>query len=196
MKRLLTALLIGLSALGLTMQYSHTVSADLRSGVYRLHVIANSDTTYDQQLKLKVRDEVIKTLNTLVGDNATREQTRAVAEANLELLCTEASRVIRECGYSYSVTVRTGSFHFPTKDYGDVSLPEGKYDGLQVIIGSGKGQNWWCVLYPNLCFVDGVVSMPEDSEAKLGKSLTADQMSIISGDDSVKLKFKILEIFD
>ena len=194
MKRLLTALLIGLSALGLTMQYSHIVSADLRSGVYRLHVIANSDSSQDQALKLEVRDAVIKTLNNLVGDDATREETEKAANENLEFICNEASRVIKDRGYSYPVTVRTGSFHFPTKNYGEVSLPEGKYDGLQVIIGSGSGQNWWCVLYPNLCFVDGVVSMPEDSTAKLGQSLTDEQMPIVSGD--VKLKFKILEIFD
>lgn len=197
MKRIITAMLIGLSALGVTMQYSHKVSADLRNEVYRLHVIANSDSQQDQSLKLKVRDRVIETLDGLVGQDSSREETKKAVEDNIELICEAASDEIQENGYDYPVTVRTGSFPFPTKYYGNIGLPKGKYDGLQVIIGEGEGQNWWCVLYPNLCFVDGTVSMPEDSQKKLSGSLSNEAASVISDKTGgVKIKFKILEIFD
>jgi len=197
MKRIITAMLIALSALGITMQYAHGISIDLRDSVYRLHVIANSDSEADQALKLKVRDRVIKELDTLVGSDASLKQTKKAAENNLKQLCLAATDEVEKNGYDYPVTVRTGSFHFPTKTYGDVALPQGKYDGLQVVIGSGQGQNWWCVLYPNLCFVDGVVSMPEDSKAKLGEGLSKEELEMINAPDGkVKLKFKLLEIFD
>lgn len=198
MKRIITAMLIGLSALGMTMQYSHKVSAELQNQVYRLHVIANSDSQQDQELKLKVRDRVIKTLDDLVGGGASLEETKKAVYDNMELICEAASEEIRENGFEYPVTVKTGSFPFPTKYYGNVGLPKGKYDGLQVVIGEGAGQNWWCVLYPNLCFVDGTVSMPKDSQNKLKNSLSGEAADIISGQGSggIKIKFKILELFD
>ncbi len=184
--------------MGLTMQYAHGVSNDLQSCVYRLHVIANSDSDADQTLKLKVRDRVIQEMDDMVADGADLVQTKKIAENNLKQLCYAATDEIKNNGYDYPVTVRSGSFHFPTKSYGDISLPEGKYEGLQIVIGSGKGQNWWCVLYPNLCFVDGVVSMPEDSKLKLGEGLSKNELELITQPKStkVKLKFKILEIFD
>ena len=197
MKRIVTAMLIALSALGITMQYAHGVSADLKNSVYRLHVIANSDSEPDQALKLKVRDRIIKELEVLLDEDATLKQTKKVAEENLKQLCLAATDEVKNNGYDYPITVQSGSFYFPTKTYGDVALPKGKYDGLQVIIGSGNGQNWWCVLYPNLCFVDGVVSMPEDSKAKLGEGLSEKELEMINAPGGkVKLKFKILEIFD
>ncbi len=198
MKRFVTAILIGLSAMGLTMQYAHGISDNLQHSVYRLHVIANSDSDADQALKLKVRDRVIKELDALVEDGATLEQTKNAAEDNLKALCLAATDEVKLNGYNYPVTVRSGSFYFPTKEYGNVALPKGKYDGLQIVIGSGRGQNWWCVLYPNLCFIDGVVSMPEDSRMKLGEGLSEKALELVSKPEkgNVKIKFKILEIFD
>ncbi|MDD4689227.1 MAG: stage II sporulation protein R [Eubacteriales bacterium] len=198
MKRIITALLIGLSTLGITMEYSHLLSNELQNSVYRLHVIANSDESYDQELKLKVRDRVIRAMDNLTDGDDTLEEAKNLSSDNLTYLCSEAIKEVRNNGYEYPVTIKTGRFPFPTKQYGNISLPKGKYEGLKISIGSGKGQNWWCVLYPNLCFVDGVVKMPKDSTEKLKGSMSKEAYSVVKNNATpkYKLKFKVLELFD
>ena len=111
-----------------------------------------------------------------------------------------ALNTIKEQGFDYSVNASIGNFEFPTKHYGDISLPAGYYDALKVEIGKAKGQNWWCVMFPPLCFTDvssGVV--PQESKEDLENSLTDEEFSIVSDNDnnfSFKLKFKILEILN
>ena len=105
---------------------------------------------------------------------------------------------IKEEGFSYSVKINIGNFEFPTKNYGDISLPAGYYDALRIEIGEAKGQNWWCVMFPPLCFVDissGIV--PDESKELMENNLSQEEFALISdkSNDEIKFKFKLLEFF-
>ena len=180
--------------------YSYAVNENLSNNVFRLHVIANSDNEEDQNLKYKVRDELIKYMETLTTSSNTKEEVIQIANNHLEDFKTIAENVIEENGFDYDVNVEIGNFSFPTKQYGDISFPAGFYDALKVQIGEAKGQNWWCVMFPPLCFVDvtsGVV--PEESKANLEENLGQEEYDIISNDEDseiIDFKFKIVEFFE
>ena len=180
--------------------YSYAVNENLSNNVFRLHVIANSDNEEDQNLKYKVRDELIKYMETLTTSSNTKEEIIQIANNHLEDFKTIAENVIKENGFDYDVNVEIGNFSFPTKQYGDISFPAGFYDALKVQIGEAKGQNWWCVMFPPLCFVDvtsGVV--PEESKANLEENLGQEEYDIISNDEDseiIDFKFKIVEFFE
>lgn len=196
MKKLMLAFFIGLSITGLFMQYSDKVQRDIASNILRLHIVANSDDPADQALKLKVRDRIISYLSDKV-ENCDLNETKEIVAENIDAIKQQAESVIQENGYSYSINAQVGKFNFPTKHYDNFSLPRGNYEALRVAIGSGKGQNWWCVLYPNLCFVNGVVAMPDSSQSRLKGVLTEDEISLISNTNSfpITLKFKLVELF-
>ncbi len=190
---LLFAIFITLSA----SSYAKEVSSDLSSSVFRLHVIANSDSKEDQDLKYKVRDALISYMNTLSMDLSNKNDVISCARIHIEDFKQIANDVIKENGYNYDVNIEIGNFEFPTKTYGDISLPSGYYDALRVKIGSAKGQNWWCVMFPPLCFVDvtsGVV--PDESKENLQENLSEEDYSVVSENNIfVKFKFKIVELF-
>jgi stage II sporulation protein R len=116
---------------------------------------------------------------------------------NLDNFKTIAQKTIYDNGYDYPVEIGIGNFSFPTKKYGDISLPSGYYDALQIKIGNAEGKNWWCVLYPNLCFTDVTTSvLPEDSMEILKNTLTDEEYNvIIDNSENIKIKFKFIEIF-
>lgn len=180
--------------------YANDISTDIANSVFRLHVIANSDSDVDQNLKYIVRDNLLEYMNTLCANCNSKEEAITIANEHLEDFREIALNTIKAQGFDYSVNVSIGNFEFPTKHYGDISLPSGYYDALKVEIGEAKGQNWWCVMFPPLCFVDassGVV--PEESKEDLENSLTDEEFSIVSDNEenpSFKLKFKILEILN
>ena len=134
--------------------YAKSVSEDLENSVFRLHVIANSDSKEDQNLKYIVRDKLLQYMNSYLSNTSTKEDAIKIANEHLDEFKQVAINTIKEQGYSYNVNVKVGNFEFPTKTYGDISLPAGFYDALRVEIGEAKGQNWWCVMFPPLCFVD------------------------------------------
>ncbi len=180
--------------------YANNVSTDIADSVFRLHVIANSDSDVDQNLKYTVRDKLLEYMNTLCVDCISKEEAISIANQHIEDFKQIALSTIKDEGFNYSVNVRIGNFEFPTKHYGDISLPSGYYDALRVEIGEAKGQNWWCVMFPPLCFTDvssGIV--PEESKEDLEDALTDEEFSIVSDNDSnfgFQLKFKILEILN
>ncbi len=180
--------------------YAEDISTDIANSVFRLHVIANSDSDVDQNLKYIVRDNLLEYMNTLCANCTSKEEAITIANEHLEDFREIALNTIKAQGFDYSVNVSIGNFEFPTKHYGDISLPSGYYDALKVEIGEAKGQNWWCVMFPPLCFVDassGIV--PEESKEDLENSLTDEEFSIVSDNEenpSFKLKFKILEILN
>ena len=180
--------------------YANNVSTDIADSVFRLHVIANSDSDVDQNLKYTVRDKLLEYMNTLCADCISKEEAISIANQHIEDFKQIALSTIKDEGFNYSVNVRIGNFEFPTKHYGDISLPSGYYDALRVEIGEAKGQNWWCVMFPPLCFTDvssGIV--PEESKEDLEDALTDEEFSIVSDNDSnfgFQLKFKILEILN
>lgn len=178
--------------------YANNVVSDLSNSLFRLHVIANSNSKEDQNLKYLVRDELISYMNTLCSNVSSKEQAIDIANEHLDDFQKIANEVISENGFNYSAKVQIGNFAFPTKTYGDISLPAGYYDALKVELGKAEGKNWWCVMFPSLCFVDinnGIV--PEESKEELQSSLLEEDYNLISSNNSeYKLKFKIVELFE
>ena len=134
--------------------YVSAVSNNIADSVFRLHVIANSDSNEDQELKYKVRDAVLEYMNSITIDCSSKEESIQIAKEHEDEFYKIAKQTIEENGYDYSVNIKIGNFNFPTKTYGDISLPAGNYDALRIEIGNASGQNWWCVMFPPLCFVD------------------------------------------
>lgn len=120
----------------------------------RFHVIANSDSKSDQELKLKVRDAVLKEIGPKLESSANKEESKKILNDNLDLIKDTAIQEIIKNGKSYPVSVTLGKSLFPVKMYNDITLPPGEYDALKVVIGGGEGANWWCVMFPPLCFID------------------------------------------
>ena len=179
--------------------YSFAISSDLSDAVFRLHVIANSDSKEDQDLKLKVRDNLLNYMNNICSNCETKEEAMKIANKNIEIFQKIAEDTIKENGFNYSVKVNINNFYFPTKTYGDISLPAGYYDALRVEIGEAKGQNWWCVMFPSLCFIDissGVID--KSGKEKLESNVDEESYKVISqseNNSSIKFKFKIIEFF-
>ena len=176
--------------------YANAVSDDLADSVFRLHVIANSDSKEDQDLKYKVRDNLLKYMNEICANCVTKQEAIDLVNKNKNKFGQIAEDTIKEEGYSYNVNIKIGNFQFPTKNYGDISLPAGYYDALRVEIGEAKGQNWWCVMFPPLCFVDitsGVV--PEESKEQMENNLSEEEFALVSdkSDLQIQFKFKLLE---
>lgn len=198
MKYIITILILLSIFLLLTISsYANTVSQDLSNNFFRLHILANSDSVKDQELKLKVRDNIIEYMNTLTYSGLSKSEAIELTKQNLDKLQKIAEDTIKNEGYSYSVNLEIGNFYFPTKEYGNISLPAGYYDGLKIEIGDAQGQNWWCSLFPPLCFVDissGVID--EESEENLKENLSEEEFAIITeNSDTIKFKFKLIEVF-
>ena len=178
--------------------YVNAVSANISSSVFRLHVIANSDSAEDQNLKYLVRDALIDYMNSVSKNSNSKDEAISIAYQHKSDFYKIAKKVINDNGYDYNVNISIGNFAFPTKNYGDISLPAGYYDALKVEIGNANGQNWWCVMFPPLCFVDistGIV--PEDSKETIKDSLHTEEYNLINSAQTadVKFKFKLLEFF-
>jgi len=177
--------------------YVNAVSTNIQDSVFRLHVIANSDSDEDQNLKYIVRDKILEYINSISGSESSKEDVITLATENIDKIQEIAENTIRENGYNYSVKLNIGNFAFPTKTYGDISLPAGYYDALKIEIGEAQGQNWWCVMFPPLCFVDvtsGVV--PEDSKEIIKENLSDEEYQLVSeNNNEISFKFKIVEMF-
>lgn len=192
---LLTLLLI-LYILVSAISYTNAVCSDIQESVFRLHVIANSDSAEDQNLKYIVRDSVIEYINEISNNASSKDEVILIAQEHLSEIENIALQTIKDNGYNYPVKVSIGNFAFPSKKYGDITLPPGYYDALKIEIGEAAGQNWWCVMFPPLCFVDvtsGVV--PDESKEVMKNNLSEEEYDLISGNGAdVEIKFKIVEV--
>ena len=178
--------------------YVSAVSNNLSDAVFRLHVLANSDSAEDQALKLKVRDSLLNYMNDICSNCTTKEEAISLANENKKNFQQIAEQTISENGYNYPVKINIDNFYFPTKNYGDITLPAGFYDALRVEIGEAKGKIWWCVMFPSLCFIDVSSGIVDDSaKENLEKNLEEESYSIISdkNNSEIKLKFKLIELF-
>ena len=177
--------------------YVNAVSSDIQDSVFRLHVIANSDSVEDQNLKYIVRDKILEYINNISNNELSKEDVILLISRNLDNIQKIAEDTIHENGFDYSVKLNIGNFAFPTKTYGDISFPAGFYDALKVEIGEAKGQNWWCVMFPPLCFVDvtsGIV--PDSSKEVIKDNLSEEEYKIISEkNNNITFKFKLIEMF-
>lgn len=174
--------------------------SDVADKIVRLHVVANSDSPSDQQLKLQVRDKVIKEMNPRFEGLKDVDDVKRVIGESLDEIESIARKAVEEYGKHYDVKAALALTDFPTKTYGNLTLPAGTYQALNIVIGEGRGKNWWCVMFPPLCFIDvahGVV--PEKTMKQLEKSLTKEEYRLLvrakePGEMPVKLRFKILEL--
>ena len=160
--------------------------------VLRFHVLANSDSQEDQNLKLEVRDQVGALMAEKLQDAETLEESTQVVSQNLEEIRYCAESVIRKEGYAYPVTANLETCAFPEKTYGSYIFPEGEYQALRVVIGSGQGHNWWCVMYPNLCFADSMYEVNPDSGEKLREVLDPEEYASVLREGNYKVRFKML----
>lgn len=173
-----------------------------KNELIRFHVIANSDSPQDQALKLKVRDEVIEKMNPKFEKSSSIEETRKIISDNLNLMKDIAQNEVKRLNSDYDVNVEFGMDNFPTKSYGNFTLPAGEYQTAKIVIGEGKGQNWWCVMFPPLCFIDITNGLTNDRSGEELKSiLSEDEYNMIVTAKSeeevpLKLKFKVVEIFE
>ena len=175
-------------------------SQDYKDKLIRFHVIANSDSDEDQNLKLKVRDAVINYLQPKLLESESIEESELIIKREYSELEKISKNIILQNGYNYDVKIGIDYSEFPTKQYYNVVLPAGEYKALKIIIGEGSGKNWWCVMFPPLCFVDeekGIID--KDTDDKLREVLTEEEYNLIAQKTSnqtnrVQIKFKIVEI--
>ena len=175
--------------------YSNAVQADISQNVLRLHVLANSDSKEDQALKLRVRDRILAESRDLFKSCKSPSDARLVFTENQAMLQKAAMAEIQNEGYSYPVSISLDHTYFPTRHYGNVSLPAGEYEAVRVEIGAADGQNWWCVMFPPLCFVDG--SVDDEKNAGMIREQLGENADIITkdGDIDIRLRFKLVDIF-
>ncbi len=162
----------------------------LRSGSFRLRVIAASDSAADQELKLKVRDEILKATAADFAACENAKQAKSTAQKNIARTKALARRVIEENGFSYGCTARVKRQFFSTCDYGDFTLPAGEYESLVVTLGKGEGHNWWCVLFPGVC-------VPAAAGKQSFEALFSDEAAAVAcGQGNYTVRFKAAEIYE
>ena len=168
---------------------------EIAGGVLRLHILANSDCAIDQNLKISVRDKILEECGYLFQDITNAEKATKRAENACGRIKKVAERELRRKGFLYPVTVGVEETRFPTKDYGGVRLPAGRYRALNVRIGSATGQNWWCVLYPPLCLMEGSVKTDDKTLDLLRKELSAEEYALVTQTEElhIRTKFYFLE---
>ncbi len=175
--------------------YAKNTQKNIADSVLRLHIIANSNEKADQDLKLKVRDRLLKEGVDIFGENISPKDAELFIRKNKAKIQKIAEEEIKKNGYSYNVRIEVGEFPFPAKIYDSIMLPSGRYKALRVIIGEGKGENWWCVLYPPMCVIDKVTA--ESGKRQLEKSLSGEEFRMISKENPpAEIRFKIVDIIN
>ncbi len=163
--------------------YTNKVSEDLYNSIFRLHIVANSDSLEDQQLKLKISEEIIKYLKENNLNFSTKSETIKFIKNNKEIINKKVKSIISASGYNYKYEIKISKQYFPTKNYNNIFLPSGEYDSLVIKIGKAQGHNWWCIIFPSLSF-DNV-------------ELNNEEFSLLTQNNSEKIiKFKIIELIN
>ena len=197
MKKIIPAISISFLLCFIISAYMDTTEAALSQGLIRLHVVANSDETSDQALKIRVRDRILKECESL-SDCKNLDMVKVDLCQNLDYINEIAKDEIQKNGYDYDVTSTYELCEFPTKEYGNITLPAGQYQALNIRIGKAQGKNWWCVLFPPLCFVDeACVSVSDESNAFLKNQLGENVYQMVTSDSmGVEFKLKSYEIWN
>lgn len=194
---LLTGILFSVRAESLE-EKTAKVQEKIAGEVVRFHVIANSDSAKDQEIKLKVRDAVLSYMKTCISgqeesrqqENRSAEDTKRWAKSHLAEIEQTADEVLKEAGFSYRSHAEVTSCLFPQKRYADVVFPAGRYDALRIRLGHASGQNWWCVLYPNLCLFDrACVSVSKEGKEELREALDDEAYKLVTEPSEFKIKW-------
>lgn len=168
----------------------------IASNIIRFHVRAESDSKEDQWLKLQVKEAVLAYISPVLSKSQSVDESRQLLYNESENIRDVAAATLRSLGDESDVNVYFENCYFPMKTYGDMTFPPGEYEAFRVDIGEAQGKNWWCVLYPPLCFVDAVYGeVPDESKEELKGVLTEEEYSMVSG-ENVKFRFKYLKIFN
>lgn len=190
MKRLVRSMITGLIfTLVFTLVPFEGECREISNNVFRVHILANSDSAEDQNLKLQVRDALIQRAEPLLDGVESKDEAIKIISENLELLQSTASEVIYSQGFDYPVKLSVTNMYFTTRYYGDVTMPGGFYDALRVEIGRAEGKNWWCVMYPSLCLYS------DNSSSSMKEGLSERQYDIVTEGENYVFRFKIVEIF-
>lgn len=168
---------------------------DIAEEILRLHVVANSDSEEDQALKMEVKESIVTYLRGIMGDAKSVEEARLEIQKRLPEIEDLAREKMKMEGYDYEADAVLGKCYFPVKEYGDMTFPAGEYEALKVNLGKSAGKNWWCVMYPTLCFVDSTYQIvPETSKEKLKENLTEEEYnSLLDGGNNVQYSSRIIE---
>lgn len=180
--------------------YGTQIQDGISQKVLRFHVRANSDSDADQALKLRVRDRVLQEYGSVLQYCTSKEESIAALQAHTDDIAQVAADEIAKAGYAYPVTVKLVREDFPSKQYGDLTFPAGVYDALRIEIGAAKGHNWWCVLYPQMCYVDATwQQVTDESHQKLKNTLSQEEYVVVSALEQKaelpKIKLKLVELF-
>lgn len=189
--------LVGNNAKGYNKSEEEIVE-NISSKIIRFHVIANSDSKEDQELKLKVRDEILKYISPKLKNSKDIKESRKILKKHNKEIIDIAKSVVEKNGYNYKVQSTLSRENFPQKTYGNITLPQGNYEAYRIIIGTGYGHNWWCVMFPPLCFID-------ESKSKVDEEATEKEMKMVldneeydcinnSNKHKIKVKFKIFKL--
>lgn len=158
--------------------------------VFRLHILANSDSDHDQSVKLKVRDRVLEYSKGLFESAKSKQEAESLVSSNLDNIMRVAQNELKDLGCDQTVKAEIKKMYFTTRYYDSYTLPSGMYDALRITIGSGKGHNWWCVMYPSIC-----VSAAAEQDEKAKQALDDDEYEIIKN-EKYSYKFKVVELFE
>lgn len=179
--------------------FEDSVQEGIAGEILRFHVLANSDSEQDQALKMAVKARIVDDMKELLAGADSIEETRDRVRENLEYIRREAEDEIKSQGYSYAVQAKLESCYFPVKSYGDCTFPAGNYQALRILIGEARGHNWWCVLYPNLCFVDSIHAVvPEEEKQELRHVLTEEEYDSLFDwqEDEYKIRSGFLRMWE
>ncbi|WP_349944764.1 stage II sporulation protein R [Lacrimispora sp. BS-2] len=177
-------------------QKDEALAARIAPEILRFHVLANSDSSEDQTLKLKVRTMLLNSIYEDLGEKASLEETKDYVLSHKNSLERQAEHYMKKLGYDYPAHMELTNCYFPTKTYGDMVFPCGNYEAVRVKIGEGKGRNWWCVLYPPLCFTDSSYAVVPDTSKTILKSsmVESDYKKISQENPKIHIRFKLADL--
>lgn len=182
--------------------YGGATQKQISDNIVRLHIVANSDSAMDQELKMKVRDAILKHMQEKYPNGATREEAAGYLKGSIPMIKAIAADAVKKNGSDVAVNARYGVYPFPTKEYDGLALPAGMYEAVRVELGEAKGQNWWCIMFPPLCVADAnTLKMDEEAMNQLREGLGDNNYRLITdiAEDNnapVKIKFRIVEIVE
>lgn len=190
------AVLAAVAAYGSSTKQKDPLQPEIANKILRFHVLANSDSKEDQEVKIKVRDAIGNLLEPKLQGAKSRNETERIVKENMPEIITTAEWTLEKNGYHYGATARVADVDFPDKTYGAYTFPKGNYRALQITLGKGNGHNWWCVLYPNMCFQGSVYEVVDESSEKvLREVLTQEEYADVFDSGKIQIRWKFLDYF-
>ncbi len=196
-KIFLISLLIGVALyLAFSITYFASASGEIRENVVRLHILAESDSEVDQNVKLKVRDALLEKNTELLSSKVTPENAEKYFEKSKDELEKCANEVLEENGFKYTAKITLGKEYYTTRTYEDLTFPAGTYTSVKVVLGDGEGKNWWCVMFPPLCVPVATGGIETDDGVSLEEYLDEDGKRIVTSEGKFKVGFKVVEWYE